>query len=675
MSNPENEAMDQDLNEVAGSPNDDEIAPQSDLNAGSEEDEDGSMVSVTSDVEEFLNIGVEITKSMPPVWNQVGGVWSEATNIFLDGVPRWEEDNTNSDIPTRQERELDPSYQPRFTARGILKWTALWVEMQSKAEAAVKEPILGRIHDWLSKNEPLPSSPVLSNSELEESEGAIRFNNTILGLPLEILTEIVQHAMIDDLHMNIKISHVNSAFRNFALSTPTLWTLIDIMLPPPRIIAHLKRSGTSPLRIRASLQITTLPEGEGVQMLHYLSILIRKHLARIVSLEARFTSFVWSLCCANVFRMLHPLPMLDEFTFGASYWGVAPAMIPSTFLCTPKAARLEGVIVDTFYSIFSDRLISLKVSECQESGLAGWRTVLALVPSLEILEISDFVLRGGGDEPGSLTPVTLPNLRTLTLRHVPRAIMHALLTFLQTPSLVSAKMEFMEYNGTNGYDSRAPRFKPHLTRGLQETVLLPFVSKNPQLKELDVHNCLMGADGWTEVFLPLQNLRKLRISGSDLYDYALHSLVPSENSPEIPPALPSLTDLTLDNEGYDIDSHLHITFIEKLIISRRGYFQAQQENGGSDSGSSRIQPMSSVNLRGWAGHTPFSKATVTEIAGTTLYVEPVLMASSQENSNDEDAYSDSEEEESEWESQSELSWTSGDQMALQIGLGPQMPGE
>lgn len=283
----------------------------------------------------------------------------------------------------------------------------------------------------------------------------------------------------------------------------------------------------------------------------------------------RYTKIPWIYAALARFLELGPFSR-DEFEYGLLLHQSFPTTTQFQFNCKPKRIRLEGLPINPFLLIYSDQVISLKVTETWERGLTHWREALQLMPSLQILELSDFNLIG---PLSSIDPISLPHLHSLSLARVPRAVLRDLLNALQTPSLISVTITFLEPGGLHEYNPLASWSKPQPAHEMSEVVLLPSVSANPQLKELDLHNCCMTPDMWTTVFSQLRNLKKLHIASSDLTGEALASLVVSPGSS---PALPFLTHITLDNESLDKESDVFFPFIDELVTTRWNLFQHQQ---------------------------------------------------------------------------------------------------
>lgn len=495
------------------------------------------------------------------------------------------------------------------------------------------------------------------------TEGApIIYDPSLQDLPSELLAEIVQLALQEDQHIILTMSHVNTTFRDFTLSTPILWTRIDIMFPEKRIEAHLERSRSSLLRVRASLVLLTTGLSQGHTKLESFKRMIQPHTSRIAALEMRYTNALWGVTALAQFPGLGALPNLDAFEYGFLLHQPMPANSELQFNCKPKRICIEGLGIKTFRPIYSERVVSLEVTECWERGLTNWRETLQLTPFLQVLKISDFQNGDNGLDDSvtsgtKVPPISLSHLHTLSLTRLPRAILVGFIGALHTPNLISVTIALKEPGDLQpeGYNAPDPWKKPQPT-DLSKLVLLPFVSANSQLQELDLHNCWLTADMWTAVFTPLLNLKKLRITSSDLGSGALGSLIASSG---IPPSLPSLTHLTLDNEALDMNSDLTFGLIDGIITTRWNLFNQQHDDGGT--GRTQIQALKSVILRGWnESRIPalYETTELTRLRGLVehLHVETLRAASE-----------DGEATDCEGESQSDGSWTSGDQAVVDLG--------
>ncbi|KAG9043801.1 hypothetical protein FS837_009119 [Tulasnella sp. UAMH 9824] len=608
------------------------------------------------DLKLLILVGTEIRSKLPNIWSNIGAVWMDAQDVLTGEVP--DEDDRESD----SRYEDDPSYKPVYRIRDILNWGAVWVENDQVAPPSAKDPILTKIYKRLSNIEPLKGSPEPSERDsilITTEDAPIIYSPSLQDLPSELLAETVQLALQEDQHIILTMSRVNRTFRAFILSTPILWTKIDIMFPEKRIKAHLERSGSSLLRVQASLVLLTTARSQGLTKLESFKRMIQPHASRIAALEMRYTNAFWSVTALVQFAGLGALLNLDAFEYGCLLHRPILANNEFQFNCKPKRICIEGIGIKTFRPIYSDRVLSLEVTECWERGLTNWREALQLMPSLQVLKISDFQ-NGDNDLDDTIaarTKVSLPHLHTLSLTRLPRAILVGFIGALHTPNLVSVAVapEAADDLQPEGYDAPAPWMKTRATE-LSEVVLLPFVSANPQLQELDIHNCWLTADMWRAVFAPLYDLKKLRIASSDVSSGALRSLVASSR---VLPALPSLTHLTLDNEALDENSDLTFGLIHDVITTRWNLFNQQQDKGGS--GRTQIQALKSVVLRGWnESRIPalYDTRELTRIRGLVerLHVETFRAASE-----------DGEATDWEWESQSDGSWASGDQAVVDLG--------
>ncbi|KAG8918319.1 hypothetical protein FRC01_001927 [Tulasnella sp. 417] len=606
------------------------------------------------DVVVLSTLGSEIRTNFPHIWNSIGPVLANAVQTLIAHKL-----GESPPDPDYEWHDHDQSYKPVYRARDLVKWLAVWLENDNVAEASVRDPLLDTIQKWLNDTEDpediLDRLLRVRSTYVKPETPPITYSLGILDLPSELVVDIVQLALHDDPHIVTTLSHTNSAFRAFALYTPVLWTSIDIMFHEKRISAHLERSRSAPLRIQASLTFLTMTRNQGLTKLSTFGKMIRPHAARIASLEMRYTNSIWGGYALTYLAMLGELPNLDEFDFGMVIHQSFQGDERLQASCKPRRIRLQAFGIKTFCELYSEKVVSLTVTECRERGPTDWEEALRLMPSLQTLEISDFKIGDPGENAGfgtKLAPISLPHLQTLLLTRVPKAVLLCLLKALRTPTLASTTIAFLEPDGLRGYSSSAPKVKPEPTHGSSDAVLLPFVTANPQLQELDLHNCCMTPDMWTAVFAQLPNLHKLRIASSDVTTESLMSLAAL---PGTTPVLPSLTHLTLDNESLDTESRLNFFFITETIRTRQTLAQQQQESD-ERVGEAQIHPLESVVLRGWNdvqipttdGSTELELSQLGELYGS-LYTETF-----RETSDDGEAT------DGEWESLSEVSWASGD---------------
>ncbi|KAG9020317.1 hypothetical protein FS837_008345, partial [Tulasnella sp. UAMH 9824] len=423
-----------------------------------------------------------------------------------------------------------------------------------------------------------------------------------------------------------------------------------------QIFTYLERSGSSLLHVRVPLPLLAMDMDQGGNKLRSFGDLVQPHVARIASLEITDTDAAGESTVLSQFSSLGTFSSLERFDYRSLFYDASvPEKEKFRLNWEPKIIRLQEVGIKTFRSIYSEQVLSLKVTGCQERGLMDLRDALGMMPSLQTLEISDLKISDPSlsedvDPEATIPAVSLPHLRSVSLSHVPRAFLKSILDALQTPNLASATIVFLEPDGLRGYNILVPWTKPQPTHGMSEVTLLPFISSNPQLQKLDLCNCFMTSDMWTTAFEPLDRLRHLRIASSDISNEALQSLLPSSGTPV---ALPSLTHLTLDNEALDEDSSLNLSFIEALIKERWTRYHQQEANGGN--GRTQVQALTSVVLRGWnaSGAPGHDKLDCVQGYVQHLHFEPVRAISE-----------DGEATDGEWESQSGVSWGSGDQAVI-----------
>ncbi|KAG8918318.1 hypothetical protein FRC01_001926 [Tulasnella sp. 417] len=603
------------------------------------------------DLELMIQVGSEISSKLPHIWDSIGTIWLDAQDVLVGRDPEVSDDDESD-----SEYE-DPSYKPIYKIRDILKWGAVWVENDNVAQASAKDPILTKINNWLNNTES-PSDSRQEAIPIITEEAPIIYSPSIRDLSFEILARIVQLALQGDQHIVITMSHINKTFRTFILSTPILWTTVDIMFPEERVVAHLERSGSAPLRVRASIVLLTTRSSRAVRKLGSFKRMIQPHAARIAALEMRYTNAFWSETVLGYFPELGELPNLDEFEYGLLFhrWPT-PIQTVFQFIFRPKRIRIQGLGAKTFLPICSEKVISLELTECWEAGLTGWEEMLRSMPSLQVLKLSDLQLRG--ENAGSetvISPISLLHLQTLSFIRLPRAVLMGLIEALQTPNLVSVTVASRTPDEFQGPNAPPPWVKAPPT-DMSEAALLPFVTRNPQLQELDIHNYWMTPHMWTSVFARLHNLKKLRIASSDVTGDALKSLVASSGTP---PALPSLTHFTLDNESLDKHSDLSFSLIDAIITTRWALFH--QEAADRESSGPKIQALKHVVLRGW-NESHLSQAcdatVLTRLEGLVEHLHLETLRATGD--------SDSEATDWEWESQSSWSWASGDQAVVDLG--------
>ncbi|KAG8924140.1 hypothetical protein FRC00_005432 [Tulasnella sp. 408] len=257
----------------------------------------------------LIQLGAEISTNLPHIWNRVGPAWVNAMLMMMG------DDGSNS------AREEDQSHKPIYRARKLVKRLAGRLENDKAGEASVRNALLNKIHEWLNAKEKaedlLERLLRVKSTYMDTEDPPIKYNLGILDLPSELVLGIIQIALQDDPHLVTTLSHVNSAFRTFTLSTPTLWTTIDIRFHEKRVSAHLERSRSALLRVRASLTLLTMTRQQGLTKLSTFMKMIQPHAARIASLEMLYASHMWGSYALTCLSPIGALPNLDQFEYAS----------------------------------------------------------------------------------------------------------------------------------------------------------------------------------------------------------------------------------------------------------------------------------------------------------------------------------------------------------------------
>ncbi|KAG8971863.1 hypothetical protein FRC05_010530 [Tulasnella sp. 425] len=481
--------------------------------------------------------------------------------------------------------------------------------------------------DLETENDPFKQSRREEAPRSEETESA-RDSCPISLLPIELLQDIFRLTTPPRHRVRtpVVLSHVNSHFRTIALSTPSLWTVLNDSLAIPLLELYAARSGNEPLdmtirtdyllgKYKQSVQdwfeflVTESARFERVTVLgsspHRISTWGRRINGTLGNKEITFpslTKLVISLSTSSHNKFMCPRwtlsPFLRELWIEGCWWHgwIAPEDPFPPTLQYLRLSRVGEVPIMMLLRAVSGVL-----------GLVGL--------SLEHLSLDS------DEAPSTLSNrVTLAFLEKLEFERVRAVDMSTISRCLFTPNLSSLSITCPQpSSGTTDF-------------------LTPFTVAHPQLSSLRILDCRLTSNAWGMALRNLDNLANLHVRVSGLADRDFSTLAEGI-------VVPRLSHITFENE---LD--LTTAFIERVV---------------------RAHPnVESVVLRGWAASN-VSQGAVEAIFKLARHVIVDVFdgAQQEDESGSEDSYASSSDE-SYWEGsdfEEDDGWLSGDREVVAYG--------
>ncbi|KAG9028684.1 hypothetical protein FRB95_006158 [Tulasnella sp. JGI-2019a] len=471
----------------------------------------------------------------------------------------------NARTPKDQVNDYDPDYVPPLIVRDFIP-RAHDVIITTIEEL---EPLLDDFKSMLIKAKSRASalsggwdaiqpddaeSETKSEENTEEGTGTLGGDSTftLLDVPAEVLWHILIFACGDDVNTTLATSQVCQQLRQTVVSSPLLWTRIDINFPVKRNILHMERSVDVPnLEVHASLLPNyEMTVEEGVDRIERFWSLIEPEAHRIRDLHMAFVHQEWLRAAMPILAgSTHKLRFLDVGVHNDFSIRELPAWDGSTVSCQPRILRLRGRpgwdVQDRFWGRVEDfeymdsRLDNSPSSE----GLAVLFERLGLMQHvLRSLQLSD--LRFPREISIHGAPVAFTALTHLKVILVDDHGLQALWKLLQTPRLESLTI-FFKRGRAAAWTDEPPE---------DNSFIFHIISNNPQLVDLDLTDFQLNPSQWSLLFERLPNIKRLRIAGSELQDHTLISLYNSgghQLDPAMPAyACPALIHLILENATY-----------------------------------------------------------------------------------------------------------------------------
>lgn len=398
--------------------------------------------------------------------------------------------------------------------------------------------------------------------------------NRLVELPPELLSDIILLAQWEDYKFPLVFSQVNTACRDFAISTPIIWSVINIDHSPNRIALHLSRSLGTPLDVRISHAYGARSlEVQPKDQLESFIATLSPYYHRIRSLrmvidttkpgvEDLAYGFLFDSNLKNLEILDVGVPVtafLTTTTPGESHAGKGWMV---------KDLCLRGVQVTSSSRFFSSTLTRLHLCGKLDVSCRELIHILTKVPFLRHLVFEDFGFQGVA-EPNQ-PPAPLQDLVELKFLRSSTPYVSDILLHITTPVLRS--LTFVNH-----------RLLPRDPPAPSEHPLITAAECNPQLRTIDLTQCDMEPEGWSCVLRSFPELTHLRIASSMLE--ASH-LAPLHDDPTS--FCPKLANIVFDNELF-----LSTSFVRAVVESR--------QHG--------TPPIRSLVLRGW----DFSKVEVRDV--------------------------------------------------------------
>ncbi|KAL6300211.1 hypothetical protein BKA93DRAFT_695336, partial [Sparassis latifolia] len=299
----------------------------------------------------------------------------------------------------------------------------------------------------------------------------------VYALPVELLARIFELGREDapspDLQppgeptFEVLVSHVCQHWRDVALRTPTLWTLVHFRTTPhlARARAYLSRSGSQPLQI----YVDTCAKDEYVpgwllfrDEFHPVFDTVVPHIARWRSLYLKVRDLACKRSARDVLSTCGAAPRLASLTlWHIEDWGTSerlytaigppPVVVFAGRLPALRHVHLIGVNLPWSHSPFLRGLASLELalhSDDVRIPFDRWHAMLAASPALERLSLTYSGPRAAAPPWGPPARVRLPRLRELRLTDLDPPYLCALVRTLDAPALRTLHLELSDQDFT-----------------------------------------------------------------------------------------------------------------------------------------------------------------------------------------------------------------------------------
>ncbi|KAG8948648.1 hypothetical protein FRC04_009412 [Tulasnella sp. 424] len=491
----------------------------------------------------------------------------------------------------------------------------------------IVEKLKSRITDLETENDPFGQARREEAPRSEETESA-HDSCPISLLPVELLQHIFRLITPPRHRVRtpLELSHVNSHFRTIALSTPSLWTVLDDSLAIPLLELYAARSGNEPLdmTVRPDYLFSKYKRSVPDWFRFLFTESARFERVTVVGYSPHRISTWgrWINGTLGIKEITFPSLAKLVISLGTSIHNrvVCPRWALSPFL---RELWIEGCWCSGWIALedpFHPTLRYLRLSRVSDVPLMMLLQAVGGVLGLVGLALEHFSLSSQETAPPLSNRVTLAFLEKLEFERLRAADMSTISRYLSTPNLSSLSITC-----------------PQLSSGTTD-FLTPFTLAHPQISSLRILDCRLTPNEWVMALRNLDNLANLHVRASGLADRDFSTLAEGI-------VVPRLSHITFENE-----LGLTTAFIERVV---------------------RAHPnVESVVLRGWAASNVSQGAVEAIFKLARHVILDVFDGAQQENeSGSEDSYASSSDE-SYWEGsdfEEDDGWLSGDREVVAYG--------
>ncbi|KAG9040694.1 hypothetical protein FS837_000291 [Tulasnella sp. UAMH 9824] len=314
--------------------------------------------------------------------------------------------------------------------------------------------------------------------------------STFDDLPAEVISSIASFASQTDIQALFALSRVNRHLRQLTLSTPLLWSELDVNDRIARNTIKLERATNVPLTVNLSLE-TCFSEDDVKAKLSRFATLIKPAHDRVRTLFVEPFDRKW-LALAIDFIRNAGFQSLTFLRLGFQEYAEQYSIEDLAVTGQIQELRLERVLPANPASMFTHHTTRLELLDVV-IPIKTLNDALISMPGLQYLTLIN--LNISDEENSAFAGVVLPHLRYLLVRYSAADI---IIPLLETPSL-----ETLHF-------SNARRWNPPRWLGDAGLELLIVIAKqNPQLRRLHVEEGCLEPDEWSEIFYNLSNLEQL----------------------------------------------------------------------------------------------------------------------------------------------------------------------
>ncbi|KAG8960344.1 hypothetical protein FRC00_000597 [Tulasnella sp. 408] len=356
-------------------------------------------------------------------------------------------------------------------------------------------------------------------------------------LPAEVISSIASFASQTDDQALFALSRVNSRLRRLTLSTPLLWSELDVNDRIAKNAIKLERATNVPLTVNLSLETWFSKDDVKAKLSRFATLLKPAH-DRVRKLFVEPFDREW-LALATDFIRNAGFQSLDILRLGFQEYAEQYSVEDLAVAGQIQELRLERVLPTNPASMFTHHITHLELLDVV-IPIKTLNDALISMPGLQYLTLIS--LNISDEETLGCTGVVLPHLRYLLVRY---SAADTIIPMLETPSL-----ETLHF-------SNARRWNPPRWLGDAGLELLSVIAKqNPQLRRLHVEEGCLEPDEWSEIFYNLPSLEQLHTKWCGIEGIHLLSLGGLEAETQVSDddqkrdliACPKLQEIVFENE-------------------------------------------------------------------------------------------------------------------------------